>query len=146
MSVRLWSIHPQYLDVKGLVALWREGLLALAVIQGKTRGYKHHPQLVRFASYHSPERALNAYLTVVLHEAQRRGYRFSASKIVPTSLEQEIPVTEGQVLYEWNHLKRKLYARDRALYKVVQNVTIPHVHPLFKVVAGPVEVWEKTKS
>lgn len=143
--MRLWSIHPQYLDVKGLVALWREALLALAVVQGKTRGYRHHPQLIRFTSYHSPQQALNAYLTVVLQEAQRRGYQFSESKIIPTSLEHEIPVTEGQVLYEWNHLKKKLYVRDRALYKELQNVIIPHVHPLFKIVQGPVESWEKVK-
>jgi hypothetical protein len=28
-----------------LVAVWREGLLAQAVLQGKTNGYKNHPQL-----------------------------------------------------------------------------------------------------
>lgn len=43
--MRLWSLHPQYLDAKGLVALWREGLLAQAVLAGQTRGYKRHPQL-----------------------------------------------------------------------------------------------------
>jgi hypothetical protein len=43
--MRLWSLHPQYLDPQGLVALWREALLAQAVLRGKTRGYKHHPQL-----------------------------------------------------------------------------------------------------
>ncbi|WP_368086417.1 pyrimidine dimer DNA glycosylase/endonuclease V [Nitrosomonas sp. Nm34] len=26
--MRLWSIHPKYLDAKGLLALWREGLQA----------------------------------------------------------------------------------------------------------------------
>ncbi|MDI3502728.1 MAG: hypothetical protein PWR13_285 [Archaeoglobi archaeon] len=26
--MRLWSIHSKYLDAKGLVAVWREGLLA----------------------------------------------------------------------------------------------------------------------
>nr|WP_243687290.1 pyrimidine dimer DNA glycosylase/endonuclease V [Methanobacterium formicicum] len=46
--MRLWSLHPKYLDVKGLVALWREGLLARAVLKGKTKGYTNHPQLIRF--------------------------------------------------------------------------------------------------
>jgi len=30
--MRLWSLHPRYLDAKGLVALWREGLLAQKVL------------------------------------------------------------------------------------------------------------------
>jgi hypothetical protein len=29
---RIWSLHPKYLDARGLVALWREGLLAQAVL------------------------------------------------------------------------------------------------------------------
>ena len=32
--MRLWSLSPRYLDVKGLVAVWREGLLADAVLLG----------------------------------------------------------------------------------------------------------------
>jgi hypothetical protein len=41
--MRLWSIHPEYLDAKGLVALWREALLAQNVLQCNTKGYKKHP-------------------------------------------------------------------------------------------------------
>jgi hypothetical protein len=43
--MRLWSVHPKYLDARGLVALWREGLLAQAVLRGRTSGYVRHPQL-----------------------------------------------------------------------------------------------------
>ncbi|HEU5178767.1 MAG TPA: pyrimidine dimer DNA glycosylase/endonuclease V, partial [Burkholderiales bacterium] len=32
--MRLWSLHPKYLDARGLVALWREALLAQAVLRG----------------------------------------------------------------------------------------------------------------
>jgi hypothetical protein len=32
--MRLWSLHPRYLDAKGLQAVWREGLLAKKVLQG----------------------------------------------------------------------------------------------------------------
>jgi len=46
--MRLWSLHPAYLDARGLGALWREGLLAQAVLRGKTRGYRSHPQLERW--------------------------------------------------------------------------------------------------
>ena len=46
--MRLWSVHPKYLDSKGLVALWREALLAKQVLEGGTKGYRNHPQLDRF--------------------------------------------------------------------------------------------------
>ncbi|MFI5209112.1 MAG: pyrimidine dimer DNA glycosylase/endonuclease V, partial [Gemmatimonadales bacterium] len=72
--MRLWSLHPRYLDAKGLVALWREGLLAKAVLQGKTRGYRHHPQLERWMRAVDPVASMNAYLVEVWREADRRGY------------------------------------------------------------------------
>jgi hypothetical protein len=46
--MRLWSLHPKYLDRAGLLAVWREGLLAQQVLMGNTKGYKNHPQLNRF--------------------------------------------------------------------------------------------------
>ena len=45
--MRLWSIHPKYLDPAGLTACWREGLLAREVLCGRTSGYRNHPQLAR---------------------------------------------------------------------------------------------------
>lgn len=71
------------------MALWREGLLAKAVLEGKTRGYTHHPQLKRFREHPDPLAAIQAYLKVVLEEAGRRGYRFDPSKVAwPGELEQ----------------------------------------------------------
>jgi hypothetical protein len=58
--MRLWSIHPKYLDSKGLVALWRESLLALKVLEGNTKGYKNHSQLNRFKQ--KPIESLKNYL------------------------------------------------------------------------------------
>lgn len=46
--MRIWSLHPQYLDRQGLTAGWREGLLAQKVLTGTTKGYRNHPQLRRF--------------------------------------------------------------------------------------------------
>jgi hypothetical protein len=46
-----------YLDGRGLVALWREALLAQAVLRGRTRGYRH-PQLARFRSRENLARPL----------------------------------------------------------------------------------------
>lgn len=48
--MRIWSVHPSLLDAKGLVACWRETLLAQKVLQGLTKGYKNHPQLDRFSN------------------------------------------------------------------------------------------------
>ena len=53
--MRLWTLHPRYLDARGLVALWREALLAQKVLRGKTRGYRAHPQLQRFREQADPK-------------------------------------------------------------------------------------------
>ena len=84
--MRLWSLHPKYLDAQGLVALWREGLLARAVLRGNTRGYKHHPQLDRFTAHAQPRLAINAYLAGVHAEAEARGYSFDRTKIGPVKV------------------------------------------------------------
>ena len=81
--MRLWTIHPKHLDAKGLVALWREALLAQKVLQGGTRGYRHHPQLRRFLATSRPAAALARYLAAVHEESVRRGYHFDAAKIGP---------------------------------------------------------------
>src|SRR5690349_14992660 len=102
--MRLWSLHPRYLDPQGLVALWREALLARAVLRGQTKGYRHHPQVVRFRAHASPRAAICTYLAAVHAEAERRGYTFDASKVGAARCEAVIPVTRGQVEYEWQHL------------------------------------------
>ena len=81
--MRLWSLHPKYLDTKGIVALWREALLAQAVLRGDTKGYRHHPQLARFKAAHKPLHAITAYLSAIHKEAVRRNFKFDASKIGP---------------------------------------------------------------
>src|SRR6188768_745247 len=114
--MRLWSLHPQYLDPQGLVALWREGLLARAVLRGKTRGYKHHPQLERFRAHPRPVACINAYLHGVGDEAERRGYNFDRSRIGPRTIVGKMPGHSGQLEYEWAHLKRKLKRRSPAQF------------------------------
>ncbi|NML44012.1 DNA lyase [Ramlibacter sp. G-1-2-2] len=141
--MRLWSLHPRYLDPQGLVALWREALLAQAVLLGKTRGYQAHPQLERFRRQPSAVDAIGAYLRVVLDEASARGYSFDGSKIAAVSVHGPIPVNAGQVRYEWEHLMRKLAVRNPALHLQWQSVADPECHPLFQVCAGGVESWER---
>ena len=110
--MRLWSIHPEYLDAKGLVALWREALLAQNVLLGNTKGYTRHPQLNRFKNTGNPAGVIASYLRSIVDEADRRGYNFNRSKIVDKKAKGRIPVTSGQVEYEFKHLLGKLNKRD----------------------------------
>lgn len=135
--MRLWSIHPRYLDSKGLVALWREALLAQAVLKGETRGYRHHPQLARFKECRSPLAAIASYLIGVYEESLKRGYHFNISKIVNRPMRTRIPVTGEQLVYEFKHLKKKLVKRNPVLLKEFKSISRPKPHPLFRVVLTP---------
>ena len=141
--MRLWSLHPQYLDAKGLVALWREGLLARAVLRGATKGYRHHPQLIRFRELPSPVSAINQYLSVIADEADARDYSFDRSRIGPARVHSEIPVTKGQLVFESGHLRRKLERRSPESCARLPLAGLPGRHPLFRLVEGEVESWEK---
>lgn len=141
--MRLWSLHPKYLDPQGLVALWREALLAQAVLLGETRGYRNHPQLDRFKSHAEPVAAISLYLKAVYLEAKARGYNFDGSKIKPTRKAASLTVTSGQMAYEWNHLQAKLKARNSAVYLRWRDIETPEPHPLFNVHPGDVEPWER---
>jgi hypothetical protein len=142
--MRIWTIHPRYLDTKGLLALWRETLLAQKVLRGATRGYRNHPQLTRFKAHADPTGAIAGYLRGVYQEAVERGYKFSEEKIGATVEGAQIPCTRGQLLYEWNHLKTKLQTRDERRYLALAHVAGPEAHPLFRIVEGDVEPWEIT--
>jgi hypothetical protein len=141
--MRLWTLHPKYLDARGLVALWREALLAQKVLRGATKGYRHHPQLHRFAGLTNPSAALAGYLTAVREEAVRRSYKFDTSKISARRIRGKMTETRGQLLYEWRHLKRKLKKRDAKKYRNLLPVKIPAPHPLFRIVPGKVRDWER---
>jgi hypothetical protein len=141
--MRLWTIHPKYLDPKGLVALWREALLARAVLRGETVGYRHHPQLERFRAHSMPRTAINAYLVAVLEESQSRGYSFDSTKVGPVRGRVEMPATSGQIAYEWRHLLGKLQARSPGFFVRVRVITHPQPHPVFHVTAGAVAAWER---
>lgn len=196
--MRIWSLHPSHLDRMGLVACWRETLLAQAVLAGRTKGYRNHPQLDRFRAQPEPLDAVGAYLSAVADEARARGYRFDASRILrapgtatvaggrtaagtPADAAQgtaaramvtdpgesahapegdagaapatgrgashpnaagTIPVTLGQLDFEWAHLGRKL--RERSPEQAARwEIETPTAHPLFRVVPGDIESWER---
>lgn len=141
--MRLWSLHPKYLDPQGLVALWREALLAQAVLRGRTRGYRHHPQLQRFLLHRAPRLAINNYLRVVCDEATMRGYAFDRRKVGRASPVEAIPVTTGQLRYERLHLQRKLAVRSPDWLTKLPEAEELQAHALFSVGPGPVAEWER---
>jgi len=141
--MRLWSLHPKYLDPQGLVALWRETLLAQAVLRGETHGYRAHPQLDRFKNCSAPLAAMSLYLKSIYAQAQARGYSFDEKKIRPTRKKVMLSVTSGQLDYEWSHLMAKLKLRNPAYYQKWCDIEEPEPHPLFIVCAGEVEPWER---
>jgi hypothetical protein len=143
--MRLWSLHPSLLDRVGLLALWREGLLAQKVLLGQTNGYRYHPQLERFRACGSPVAAISTYLWAVADEASARGYNFDRSKIAMSKQPISILVNRGQLEFECAHLKRKLRVRDRARYRALSASTLMS-HPMLQVVAGDVESWEADKA
>lgn len=141
--MRIWSLHPSHLDRQGLTALWRETLLAQAVLAGRTKGYKSHPQLQRFSARPQPLSAVAAYLDDVRDEATRRGYNYDPGRIDEVTRDRgQLTVTTGQVDLEWAHLGAKLAQRsplDHARWLDAQ----PTLHPSFVLVEGPVEDWER---
>lgn len=141
--MRLWSLHPRHLDPAGLVAAWREALLARAVLRGRTRGYRSHPQLARFRAHPAPVSAINSFLAGIFREARARGYEFDRGRFGPCRGCAPINVSAGQVAWEWRHLRRKLRARNAEWYRRCRDESGPGVHPSFRVRPGPVESWER---
>lgn len=142
--MRLWSLHPRYLDRQGLLALWREALLAQKVLMGQTRGYRCHPQLQRFREHPQPLQAMAVYLSAVEKEARERGYHFDKTKILHQGSRKKIPLTRGQLAYEREHLAAKLKERDPKRLQALPQIE-PKAHPLFLVVEGPIADWEVVK-
>ena len=143
LAMRLRTLHPRYLDAKGLVAAWREALLAQKVLSGLTTGYRHHPQLIRFHSHPQPLKAIGAYLSGLGEEAERRGYHFDTTKILEPGAASSIEETDGQLLFEWIHLKEKLKKRAPIFHQQFHKIIVPEPHPLFHINPGEIREWER---
>jgi len=131
----------------GLGAVWREGLLTQAVLLGRTKGWKNHPQLLRFKRHKEPVSAIGFYLLEIHHEANRRGYRYDKSKIRISDRNVEgIGLTKGQLVYEFGILKERLERRApekcKELLVLERNEELPRANPVFRVVEADVEDWE----
>jgi hypothetical protein len=57
IEMRLWSLHPKYLDAKGLVAVWR--LLAKKVSKEKQKDTKSL-ELIRFKEFKDSTKAIES--------------------------------------------------------------------------------------
>jgi len=143
--MRLWSIHPKYLDTKGLSGLWREALLAKKVLQGATKGYKNHPQLERFKKQDKPMKFINTFIYFIYKESCARGYCFDKRNVVKSFTKKKIKVTNKQIDFEFNHLKKKLKQRNNKKYKELIKIKKIESNPLFKIIKGPIKKWEKIK-
>lgn len=145
-KMRLWTISARYLDAKGLVAAWREGLLALKVLRGETRGYRNHPQLERFRSAPDPVGVARRYLEALAAEADVRGYRFDRSRLGPETggNHEPISVASGQIDYELKLLLHKLETRDpsRRASIIAETASIA-LNPVFRAVPGGIASWER---
>ncbi|MBW3567788.1 MAG: pyrimidine dimer DNA glycosylase/endonuclease V [Proteobacteria bacterium] len=141
--MRLWTLHPRWLDAQGLVALWREALLAQKVLAGETRGYRQHPQLARFRAHREPNAAIATYLYGVADEALLRGYDFDLSRIREPRRRLTLQATTGQLRFERAHLLAKLAVRDPERVPALERARPLAAHPMFRVQPGPVAEWER---
>ena len=152
---RLWSIHPSYLDQKALQACWREGLGAQKAIKANLDkakcGYQHHSALARFMATNDPLAAIGWFLVSIQEEAERRGYKYNRQLILEPDKLTLMTVTQMQSEYEWWWLGQKLAARSeryRDSHRFYENRFQngnPVVNPIFSVLPGFVEEWEKMK-
>ena len=72
-----------------------------------------------------------------------RGYRFDATRIdlpEPECTGVSLTVTEGQMDLERRHLQAKLAGRAPELLPLPERL---EAHPIFRVVPGDVEPWER---
>lgn len=151
--MRIWSIHPKYLDPKRFVAQWREALLCRAVLNGETKGYKNHPQFLRVKEHFQPHYFINSYLYEIWEESKKRNYNFDRTKLMDNLYEKfgeplsPMEVTEGQLEYEFNHLQSKLGEFDEKYIENEQLIAEEGIlsHPNLVVIPGDVMKFEKIK-
>lgn len=84
-----------------------------------------------------------AFLRTVQAEGARRGHAFDAGKIARGGGVEPIDVARGQLDHKWAHLLDKLRRRDPERLGALSTVRRIQPHPVFRIVPGGVEDWEK---
>ena len=141
--MRLWSFAPEYLDARGLVALWREALLAQKVLADETTGYRNHPQLTRFRETSAPLDAIGVYLVDVWAEGVRRGFRFDRTKIRRIDKRPTIYVSKKQIAYERLWFLEKARRRSPDFFDFARKERFFRICRSFSLVEGGVATWER---
>ncbi|MDO5581206.1 MAG: pyrimidine dimer DNA glycosylase/endonuclease V [Planctomycetia bacterium] len=137
--MRLWTLHPKYLDRQGFLAVWREGLLAKHVLEQwtvdpeKRIAYGNHPQLDRFKITDDPVAAISLYLAGIFAESQRRKYSFDRNKFDIPDVKIIIPTITAEIEFERNHLLQKLIKRDPQAADRLRTDSVLQLHSLFAI-------------
>lgn len=128
----LWSIHPKYLDKLGLIALWREGLLAQKALSVPSTQYIRHSELERFKNNENPLKAIGSYLCYVAAEGAKRGYNFTHERIVYPNFDDYLIIINDDTLnLEVKNLKNKLKLRDKTKFKELTEMSKIESNPAF---------------
>ena len=107
---------------------------------GETKGYVNHPQLIRFRNSFNSKLYIGTYLYYVYLDGLKRKYSFDLRKIRAYSLKiEKIPITIGQLRYEYAHLMKKLMKRSPSYYQKLKSILEPEPHPIFTVTPGEIE-------
>lgn len=157
--MRLWTIHPKYLDGKRLTSQWKEGIQMMHIWKeigenpepAKRLGYVSHPQVRRLSNLLVADSGLislllHQHLTAVHEESVQRSYSFNKKLIDDLAPDcknaPKVYVTMGQVAYEFALMATK---NNEWSQKVAID---PYMlcNPIFQVVSGSIESWEKTKD
>ena len=147
--MRIWSLHPQYLDQKGLGGQWEEGIIAQNTLFFQEGKYLNYPVLHRVKAHQEPVAWIGMYLNEILKEANvNRGYNYNDQLIKQLKPTLPMPVTRGQLYYEWTLLQGRLQKRDPVKMSLNDGVDINNIkaNPMFYVIDGDIEDWERVKE
>jgi hypothetical protein len=139
--MRIWTVHPRYLDVKGFVALWRETLLGMETLKKHVKcqhyipWYKH-PQLAPFKAQSDPILYISNYLYLVLEESRRRNYNFDGSKLDAIPYCENLPLIKASrevLVHEWLVCLGRYRVRSPKWFEEVKDISPLEVdpHPLY---------------
>ena len=72
-------------------------------------------------------------------------FNFNSTKFRKPIVPFFLTVSEGQIIFEFEHLLFKLRGREINLYKTLKETTTIIPHPMFKTIKGNIEKWERVK-
>lgn len=128
----LWSVHPRYLDNKGLISAWNRGLQLQKQLSTEPARNTGNSQLIMFSRQEKPLHAIGSYLSFIASEGCRRGYKFTHEKILYPNFDEELlPIDSEQLRSENQMLQNRLKTRDKNRYQQLSSQSWPETHPLF---------------